>query len=103
MSEELLQKYREFVAEIACCYDEELKSKARSLLEESFKEDVIDTWYYDINNRADDFEDITNVEFITHFTYLGKQEEFVENNLNRVPEIISIIKDEIEKRKRVEK
>lgn len=99
MKDELITKFKNFVAEVAACENNELKEEAQDLLEEYFQEEVLELWKYDIiSTSSRDFKNISLLDFIKWHVYSEEKSKFVTKNWNRVPEIITIIQLEIERR-----
>lgn len=106
----MLEKYREFVQELVdkdCIENDDLAYTAIGLLEEDFKEQVIDLWHFDfvtsytkIQNR-EEMKRITKVEFVKEYYYSDEKKKLIEENWNKIDQIISILQDfikELEKK-----
>lgn len=105
----MLEKYREFT-KYASEHSKDcnkINSLAKKLLEEDFKEQVIDLWHFDfvtsytkIQNR-EEMKRITKVEFVKEYYYSDEKKKLIEENWNKIDKIISILQDfikELEKK-----
>lgn len=103
----MLEKYREFVQELVdkdCIENDDLAYTAIGLLEEDFKEQVIDLWDYSLTSDWSKEEERKLIKKgnkfnIIHNIYSDDKKKFIEEHWNEVDKIISILQDYIKELK----
>lgn len=77
----------------------EIKVKAQEILDEEFKEEVRDKFKYYIDDKNYDdrnrsvIKNATKCGFIEHFYVYNNLKDFLDNNYDRIDEIINILKE----------
>lgn len=98
-----IEKYRKFVKKLVDkeSLDDDLDYEARDLLEEDFKDQVIDIWkvYFNYGSfkeaKRKEIKTISKNEFIKYWCSTIDEEKFLEEHWNELDKVISILQDYI--------